>query len=63
MISVIKTLPITRGLLFQKKKNMYPLENTKKGKNSLEIATSLTIFEIFAIFAFSAKIQDGCQKL
>ena len=31
-------------------------------KFSLEIALSLTVFEIFAIFCFPAKIQDGCPK-
>ena len=31
-------------------------------KNSLEIALPLTVFEIFTLFLFSAKIQDGRQK-
>ena len=31
-------------------------------KNSLEIALSLTVFEIFTLFRFPAKIQNGRQK-
>ena len=31
-------------------------------KNSVEIALSLTVFEILKIFPFFAKIQDGRQK-
>ena len=31
-------------------------------KNSLEIGLSLTVYEKFTFFSFSAKIQDGCQK-
>ena len=31
-------------------------------KNSPEIALSLTVFEIFTFFSFSAKIQDGRKK-
>ena len=31
-------------------------------KNLLKIALSLMVFEIFTLFSFSAKIQDGRQK-
>ena len=48
------------------KTEMFPLGigyscTTLRVKNSLEIALSRTVFEIFT-FSFSAKIQDGRQE-